>query len=141
MSKYITRQRKVLLDYLNSHPDQLFSAQEIANLLGEDAVSLSAVYRNLADLEAEGKVRRNLKGSVRESYYQFMDGAGCKNRLHLTCTQCGRTAHMDPEEARELTRTVEMRDGFVIDKAETVLYGLCEACQSAGQANERKETP
>ncbi len=141
MSKYVTRQRKVLLDCLNRHPDETFSAQEIAGMLGEESVSLSSVYRNLAELEAEGKVRRTLKGSVRESYYQFLDGARCKNRLHLTCTQCGKTAHMDAEEARELTRSVAKRDGFLLDKTETILYGVCEVCQHAGPPEKSEETP
>ena len=56
MSRYSTRQRKLLLDYLSAHPHQLLSAGEIARDLREREVSLSAVYRNLAQLEAEGKI-------------------------------------------------------------------------------------
>ena len=53
LPRYSTRQRKLLLDYLSAHPHQLLSAGEIARDLREREVSLSAVYRNLAQLEAE----------------------------------------------------------------------------------------
>ena len=56
LPRYSTRQRKLLLDYLSAHPHQLLSAGEIARDLREREVSLSAVYRNLAQLEAEGFV-------------------------------------------------------------------------------------
>ena len=58
MPRYSTRQRKLLLDYLSAHPHQLLSAGEIARDLREREVSLSAVYRNLAQLEAEGKAQK-----------------------------------------------------------------------------------
>ena len=128
MAKYMTRQRKALLPYLRSHPDELLSAQEIAEALGVESVSLSAVYRNLADLEAEGKVRRHHRSGDREIMFQYLDTDTCRNCLHMSCTQCGRTFHMDDGEARQLLDAVARLDGFAIDKAETVLYGTCEEC-------------
>ena len=53
MPSYSTRQRKVLLAYLSQHPDELLSARQIADALADEKISLSAVYRNLAQLEAE----------------------------------------------------------------------------------------
>ena len=128
-SKYMTRQRKVLLSFLSAHPDEMLSAQEIAEALREQSVSLSAVYRNLSDLEAEGAVRRNHQGAGRELYFQYLNASACKGCLHLSCTKCGRTFHMDPGEAKRLLDTVAATDGFAIDKAETVLYGICQTCQ------------
>lgn len=55
MSSYSTRQRKALLAYLSRHPDELLSARQIADALADEKISLSAVYRNLAQLEAEEK--------------------------------------------------------------------------------------
>lgn len=129
MPKYMTRQRKILLSYLGSHIDELLSAQEIANALVDDSVSLSAVYRNLADLETEGKVRRTHNGSAREVYYQYIDADECKGNLHLSCKKCGRTFHMDADGAKELLSVVSKTADFAVDKADTVLYGVCGACQ------------
>ena len=129
MPKYMTRQRKALVSYLNRHPDELLSAQQIADALRDDSVSLSAVYRNLAELEAEGKVRRSHTGAGREIEFQYLDSAGCRDCLHLSCTRCGRTFHMDTDGADRLLNAVAQRDGFVIDKSETVLYGVCGDCR------------
>lgn len=55
MPKYSTQQRKALLHYLSEHPDEHLSTRQIAQALAAEKISLSAVYRNLAALEAEGK--------------------------------------------------------------------------------------
>ena len=52
MPRYTTRQREALLDYLGRHPDQPLTVREIAAGVEPDGVSLSAVYRNLAELAA-----------------------------------------------------------------------------------------
>ena len=120
MSKYKTRKRAALLDYLSAHPDELLSVQDIAAAL--DTVSVSAVYRNLADLEAEGRVRRD----GRTGTYRYT--GGCGDCLHLSCTRCGRTFHMDGLEAERLVEAAARIDGFAVDRAETVLYGVCGDC-------------
>ena len=129
MPKYMTRQRKALLDYLSAHADQTLSAQEIAAALENEGVSLSAVYRNLSELENEGKLRRTDKGGAREAYYQYIDADACKGSLHLQCKKCGRTFHMDATGAEQLLGVVEKTEGFAVDKTDTVLYGVCEICQ------------
>ncbi|MBQ9521378.1 MAG: transcriptional repressor [Oscillospiraceae bacterium] len=129
MSKYVTRQRKALLSYLRVRPDELFTAREIAEAMREESISLSAVYRNLSDLEAEGQVRRSTHGGEREIRYQFMAAESCRDCLHLCCTQCGRTFHMSGEGVAALTDAVSKSDNFALDRTETVLYGLCGACR------------
>ncbi|MBR3569475.1 MAG: transcriptional repressor [Oscillibacter sp.] len=133
MSKYVTRQRKTLLAWLRARPDRLFTAQEIAEALQGESVSLSAVYRNLADLEQEGQVRRSAKGGEREIRYQFMAAESCRGCLHLCCTRCGGTFHMGEAAAAALAEAVEKSERFELDCAETVLYGLCGACRGAGK--------
>lgn len=129
MSKYVTRQRKALLSYLRMRPDELFTAREIAEAMREESISLSAVYRNLSDLEAEGQVRRSTHGGEREIRYQFMAAESCRGCLHLCCTRCGRTFHMSGEGVAALTEAVSKSDNFALDRTETVLYGLCGACR------------
>lgn len=129
MSKYMTRQRKALLDHLGAHADELFCAQELAEALSSEGVSLSAVYRNLAELEAEDRVRRAGKNGSREVYYQYIGADECKGCLHLQCKRCGRTFHMDAAGAEQLKSVVEKTEGFALDKGDTVLYGVCEVCR------------
>ncbi|MDO4566965.1 MAG: transcriptional repressor [Oscillospiraceae bacterium] len=129
MPAYSTRQRKALLNFLSGHPDELFSARQIAEALENEGISLSAVYRNLSELEAEGKLRRSGRGGAREVFYQYTDAEGCRECLHLSCTKCGRTLHMDGETARRLTEQLALKDGFELDRGESVLYGLCARCK------------
>ncbi len=128
MSKYATRQRKTLLGYLCAHADESLSAKEIASALEADGVSLSAVYRNLSELEAEGKVSRLSKDGSRNVYYRYTDAEECKKHLHLSCSKCGRTYHMDVSATDTLIKTVEEDSGFNVDSSSTVLYGVCSEC-------------
>ena len=128
MSKYMTKQRKILTDYLSCHPDESISAGGIAAALA-DKISKSAVYRNLSDMETEGKVRRVVSGNSREVIYQYAGGHGCEGNLHLSCKKCGKTVHMQKQIADELVSTVAANDNFSIDKGETVIYGICSNCK------------
>lgn len=129
MAKYMTRQRRALLSYLSGRADELLSVREIADALETEDVSRSAVYRNVAELEAEGQLRRDRGGDAREVYYRYVGVADCRGCLHLSCKKCGKTFHMDPGGADALTRAVERTEGFALDKSDTVLYGVCAACR------------
>ena len=128
LPKYVTKQRKVLLDYLEKHADELLPVQEIADELEQKAISRSSVYRNLAELENEGAVRRKYSGVGREISYQYVGAEACKGSLHLSCKQCGRTFHMTASGAERLLRDVANTEGFAVDKGDTVIYGVCEDC-------------
>ncbi len=127
MSKYMTKQRKLLTDYLSQHTDESISAGEIADALSE-LISKSAVYRNLADMEAEGKVRRVASGGSREVIYQYIDAHECIGCLHLSCKKCGKTVHMKKKTADALVESVAENDDFSIDRSDTIIYGICSQC-------------
>ncbi len=127
MQAYMTQPRKRLLSYLHSHADETLTAGQISQDLPE--ISVSAVYRNLAALEQDGTVRRVAKNGSREVFYQYMQAEACREHLHLSCKQCGKTFHMDGEETEALLASIARLDGFAVDRADTVLYGTCEACR------------
>ena len=129
MSKYMTKQRKLLLDFLKAHPDVALSAGQISSAVQGEPISASAVYRNLAELEAEGKVRRLSRPGSREVFFRYMDASECRGCLHLSCTKCGRTFHMHALGAVRLERDVAQNDQFLLDRSETVLYGVCRDCR------------
>ena len=129
MSKYHTKQRTILLDYLEAHADESLSVKQIAQALENQGVSVSAVYRNLAALEEENRVRRVSQGNGREGLYQYTDTTSCKDCLHLLCNRCGRTYHMDHQGASLLEQHLAVKEGFRIDRTSTILYGICEECQ------------
>lgn len=129
MPKYMTKQRKALLAFLSAHADEELSARQLETALSDVGVSISAVYRNLSDLEKEGKIRRVSKSGVREVLYQYIDSDVCRGFLHLSCEKCGKTYHMNMRGTEMLMNSVEQSDKFFINKANTVLYGVCKDCR------------
>lgn len=129
MTQYMTEQRKTLISFLEKHPDKHFSAKEITAALDRTDISTSAVYRNLAFLEKNGYVSRGIRNGSREVVYQYVRCENCKDRLHLTCTKCGKTIHMNAPAAANMIQAVLTDDGFEISRAKTVLYGTCKECK------------
>ncbi len=131
MRAYNTKQRKTLLDFFESRADKTVSACEVAENLRDSGISRSAVYRNLAALEKDGKIRRVVKVGERVAYYQYAAHEHCKNKIHISCMKCGKTKHISSEMANIIAKNIILEDEFVIDKEETVLYGICKDCRAS----------
>lgn len=129
MAKYMTKQRKTLIDYFSRHTHEGLSAKQIAAALGQEQISASAVYRNLAVLEEDGLLKRVSKAGSHEAFFQYTDPSECCEKLHLSCRRCGKMYHMNASGAEFLIRTIAEKEGFSVDRSETVLYGLCKPCQ------------
>ena len=130
MAKYITKQRKQLLDFLSEHTDKTLSAGQITEALSGKGISTSAIYRNLATLEQEGKLKRSPKPGSTETYYRYTDGEHCRGHLHLSCLRCGKTVHVEETETDALAHQLAKNEGFALDREDTVLYGICADCQN-----------
>lgn len=128
MSNYNTKQRALLISFMESNTDCLLSAGQIVEGLKNYNISKSAVYRNLALLEQAGKIKRHAKKGTREVYYQYTDNILCKHCLHLQCKKCGKTYHMNLQQADNIVKNVAKSDNFQIDRAQTVFYGVCKRC-------------
>ena len=113
---------------MSQHPDELLSARQIADALADKKISLSAVYRNLAQLETEEKVRRSSKSGTREVYYQYLDAESCKGALHMSCIKCSKTFHMETNAAL-LAKHLAQSEQFILDTTDTILYGTCSDCK------------
>ncbi len=128
MTKYMTKQRKELLSFFENHIDEKLCAKQIAEFVADKGISMSSVYRTLSELEKDGRVRRVSQKGSREVFYQYIDSHSCRECLHLSCEKCGKTFHMNTEGADKLIKTVASNDEFAIDKANTVIYGICKNC-------------
>ena len=126
MPKYETKQRKALLSLLCDNADKPLTAADMARALHN--ISLSAVYRNLAELEDEGKVQRSTVGGSKKVYYRYIGAKECEKHLHLSCFKCGKTFHMDVPQTDSLIDNVLSGSNFKVDSASTVLYGVCGNC-------------
>lgn len=127
MPKYETKQRKTLITLLCDSADKLLSATDISKALS--GISLSAVYRNLSDLEKEGKVQRIAITGSKKVYYRYTSAKECEKHLHLSCSKCGKTFHMNVPDTNSLIDKVLSGSNFKVDSNNTVLYGICGNCR------------
>lgn len=129
MPRYNTRQRDLLLQYLNDHAHEALTAHEIALALENQSISRSAVYRNLSSLVKDGGLRKGAKEDSRDAVYQYIDTDHCHGKLHLTCKTCGMTIHLPEPETEQLMSFLLKEESFSLAPSDTVLYGECKNCQ------------
>jgi len=131
MANYQTRPLRLLTEYLNAHPEQSFTVDQLAkNLLetyGRQAPGKSTLYRLLPRLERDQTVKRFEKEGSHRSYYQLVSCT--HNHLHLKCTGCGKLIHMREQISEQLLQDVLSDAGFVVDQHQTVLFGKCAGCK------------
>lgn len=129
MAKYMTKQRKLLLAYLSAHADETLPTGRIVEALAGEGISASAIYRNLAALEQEGKLKHSARPGSQELSYRYIGAERCQGHLHLSCLRCGRTVHMEQAASDALAQGLAQSEGFRLNRADTVLYGVCAECQ------------
>lgn len=134
MAEYETKQRRILLDYLNQHPDQGFSVEELYEGLcaahtDEPVPGKSTLYRLIARLVSDGLVKRFTGEHGRQFAYQLVACDACDSHLHLKCTACGNLYHMDHAVSEQIMSEVLQRSEFSLDEKETVLFGICKGCK------------
>jgi len=120
----VTRPRMAVLDAVHSHPhadtDTIFGAVRT----GLPEVSRQAVYDVLHALTAAGLVRRiQPSGSV--ARYEARVG---DNHHHVVCRSCGVIGDVDCAVGDAPCLTPSDHNGFVLDEAEVIYWGLCPDC-------------
>jgi len=91
-------------------------------------VSHQAVYDSLRTLTTAGLVRRiQPSGSLARYESRVSD-----NHHHVVCRSCGVIADVDCAVGEAPCLTASNDQGFTIDEAEVVYWGLCRACSTAG---------
>ena len=123
----VTRPRLAVLDAVHAHPhaDTDSIIRVVRGALGE--VSHQAVYDVLRALTGAGLVRRiEPSGSVARYESRVAD-----NHHHVVCRSCGSIADVDCAVGGAPCLTASDDQGFSIDEAEVVYWGLCPACSTA----------
>ena len=126
---YNTKQRKNLIEALEHHRDETLTAEQIVDLVGKDVISKSAVYRNLSSLESQGLVKRIVTSGSTKVFFRYTGSEDCKSHLHLECSKCGKTIHLNKPSTNNLIDAVLQDSDFKVDSSSTVLYGICGECQ------------
>lgn len=129
MKEYRTAQREKLYGIFNDNPHSYFTARELVTKIGE-TISLSAIYRNLADMEAEGLVIANTLPGNNTRRYRLAKHVECVNHLHFSCVKCGETTHLSGENTQRVGQMLAL-EGLQLDLGKTVISGICRNCQEA----------
>ena len=122
----VTRPRVAVLDAVHTlaHADTDAILSAVRGGLPE--VSHQAVYDSLHTLTAKGLVRRiQPSGSV--ARYESRVG---DNHHHVVCRSCGTIADVDCAHGAAPCLTASNDQGFTIDEAEVIYWGLCPDCST-----------
>ncbi|BCZ24299.1 Fur family transcriptional regulator [Mycobacterium senriense] len=128
----VTRPRVAVLEVVDANPhadtETIFSEVRV----GLPDVSRQAVYDVLNALTAVGLVRR-IQPLGMVARYESRVG---DNHHHVVCRSCGIIADIDCAvgDAPCLTPSDDdnVLDGFVLDEAEVIYWGLCADCSATG---------
>jgi Fur family transcriptional regulator, stress-responsive regulator len=124
----VTRPRLAVLGAVTDHPHadvETIAATARARL---GSISTQGVYDVLAALTRAGIVRR-IEPAGSPARFEARVG---DNHHHLVCRGCGEISDVDCVVGRRPCLEVSGSDGFVIDEAEIIFWGLCPTCSSQG---------
>jgi Fur family transcriptional regulator, stress-responsive regulator len=132
----VTRPRVAVLEAVHAHPHADTETILSAVRIGLPDVSRQAVYDVLNALTAVGLVRR-IQPLGMVARYESRVG---DNHHHVVCRSCGAIADIDCAvgEAPCLIPFDDDNalDGFVLDEAEVIYWGLCPDCSTANSGSQ-----
>ncbi len=130
-SKYITKQRRIILKYLNENPHETISAKTLYEALKTEGYNIgkATVYRHIQALHREGYLK-NVSNDSGGYHYNYIEDPGeCDNHWHLKCIKCGEFVHLDCGITSDFYNHVRDKHRFSIDLSASVLSGLCDRCK------------
>jgi Fe2+ or Zn2+ uptake regulation protein len=123
----VTRPRVAVLSAVYAHPHADTDCLIRAVRRDHPEVSHQTVYDSLSALTAAGLVRRiQPSGSVARYESRVAD-----NHHHVVCRTCGVIADVDCAVGDAPCLVASDDNGFTIDEAEVIYWGLCPECSTA----------
>ena len=126
----VTRPRVAVLDAVHTHPHADTESIIAAARRDLEDVSHQAVYDVLRALTVAGLVRR-IQPSGTVARYEARVG---DNHHHVICRSCGVIADVDCAVGEAPCLIASDDNGFMIDEAEVIYWGLCPACAATRDA-------
>ncbi|MET7568390.1 Fur family transcriptional regulator [Streptomyces sp. NPDC005492] len=123
----VTAARVALLETVRhgDHLDVEAVASGVRDRVGH--ISLQAVYDALHALTSAGLIRRIEPAGSPARF----EGRVGDNHHHLMCRSCGVVADVDCAVGEAPCLTASDDQGFTIDEAEVIYWGLCPGCANA----------
>lgn len=132
-SKYKTRQRESLMEFLRTVPGVHITAGDVCEYFRKRGTPIgqSTVYRQLESLVDEGVVNKYVIDGGSPACFEYISEdahGGAEGSFHCKCEKCGKLIHMRCEELDEVGARLYGRYGFKVDPARTVFHGVCKEC-------------
>src|SRR5262245_41917597 len=126
----VTPQRLVIARALRERPRHV-TAEALLDEVGDrlPGLSLPTVYATLELLERLGEVRRVAVPGGPVAWDSRLDP-----HQHAVCRECGEVADLDAPVAGEPALAAARGAGFVPERAEVVVTGLCARCAGGYQS-------
>lgn len=87
------------------------------------SVGKSTVYRNLAKMCEQGKLRKRIIPGRPDSYDLI-----CTDHYHIRCVECDRVFDVDMDFVGDLEASVKDKHGFTFIAHDIVFTGVCPDC-------------
>ncbi len=132
-SKYNTKQREVLLDYLRTVPGEHITAADVCRYFREQGTPIgqSTIYRQLESLVDEGLINKYIIDGTTPACFEYAgeeSHADAEICFHCKCEKCGKLIHLHCDELESIGAHLLSHHGFRLNPMRTVFYGLCEDC-------------
>ena len=143
-TKYKTKQRDILIEYLESVPKTHITAGDVCEHFKRCGTSIgkAMVYRQLEGLVDEGVLQKYIIDTASPACFEYVggnihhSGEAC---FHCKCERCGKLIHLHCEELSAIGNHLMEHHGFRLNPLRTVFYGVCEDC-AASEAEDREES-
>ena len=87
-------------------------------------ISLATVYRDLSNLESEGKVQK-INTLVSQAHYDH----NTRKHFHIQCSECSRVFDVEVADMPKLESFITDNNGFDVKGFELIFSGLCPNCK------------
>ena len=136
-STYKTKQREILLKYLEKHAGDHITAGDVCEYFKGQGASIgqATVYRQLEKLVDEGLLNKYIMEASGPACFEYVGmrvhkkGKTC---FHCKCEKCGKLIHLHCEELEEMQGHLKEEHEFRLNPMRTVLYGICSECEKNG---------
>ncbi|QIK56616.1 transcriptional repressor [Erysipelothrix sp. HDW6A] len=120
----VTKQRVAILKVLleSTVPLTINQIQDLVDL----PMDLSTLYRTLDTFYEKSLILKTVPLEPSQTVYEFNH---LVHKHHLICTNCGKILVIQGCPLHEYEDEVESSTGFIIDRHQLELYGLCASCQ------------
>ena len=132
--KYRTKQREILISYLENESGRHITAGDVCEYFKEQGAPIgqSTVYRQLESLVDEGIINKYTIDAGSPACFEYA-GEHLQGRhtcFHCKCEKCGKLIHLHCDELEEIQEHLSLKHQFRLDPRRTVFYGLCGECAS-----------